>query len=98
MDLDDDQRKGLEVQALIGANLRHLRQVRGLSCERLGLLADFDESALQALERGATTPSIEMLWKLARALDVPCTAFIEARAPEAAVEAQPSASGLFADG
>jgi len=98
MDLDGDQRNGMEVQALIGANLRQLREGRGLSCERLARLADLDESTLQALERGATIPSIGMLWKLARELDVPCTAFIEARAPEATFEAQPNGSGFSAVG
>jgi DNA-binding XRE family transcriptional regulator len=91
-DLDGEQRNDMEVPALIGANLRQLRNGRGLSCGRLALLADLDESTLQALERGATTPSIGMLWKLARELGVPCTAFIEARPPAPA--SLPSASGL----
>jgi len=90
-DNDGQQRSDTDVQVLIGANLRRLRKQRGLSCERLARLADLKGSALRALERGATTPGIGMLWKIARELGVPCTAFIEARTPEPA--SLPSASG-----
>lgn len=66
-----------EIQILIGANLKRLRKQRGLSRRRLAHLAQVERSTLRHLERGALTPSVGMLWKLARELHVPCTAFIE---------------------
>ena len=66
-----------EIQMLIGANLKRLRKQRGLSRRQLAHLAQVESSALRQLERGAVTPSVGVLWKLARELHVPCTAFIE---------------------
>ena len=66
-----------EIQMLIGANLKRLRKQRALSRRQLAHLAEVETSTLRLLERGAITPSIGMLWKLARELHVPCTAFIE---------------------
>ena len=97
-DLDGGRCGGLEVQALIGANLRHLRKARGISSEHLANLAGVDISTLRALERGAVMPSIGMLWRLARELGVPCTAFIEARIPEALFKARPGDSSFIAVG
>lgn len=93
-----DNRRGNEVQALIGANLNRLRKQRGLSRRRLARLAQVDSSTLRALERGAATPSIGMLWKLARELGVPCTAFIETAPAPGARPAPAAGSGLFALG
>ena len=93
-----DNCRGNEVQAVIGANLKRLRKQNGLSRRRLARLAQVDLSALRALERGAITPSIGMLWKLARELGVPCTAFIEAAATPRAMSAPVDGSGLFALG
>jgi DNA-binding XRE family transcriptional regulator len=95
---DANSRGGMEIQAVIGANLRRLRKQRGLSRRRLACLAGVERSTLQALERGATTPSIGMLWKLARELGVPCTAFIEAEAPQRTHDARLGGSGLLAIG
>jgi transcriptional regulator with XRE-family HTH domain len=66
-----------EIQMLIGANLKRLRKQRGFSRRQLAHLAQVERSALRHLERGAMTPSVGMLWKLARELHVPCIAFIE---------------------
>ena len=66
-----------EIQILIGANLKRLRKQCGLSRRQLAHLAQVESSTLRHLERGAMTPSVGILWKLARELHVPCTAFIE---------------------
>ncbi|HYW33724.1 MAG TPA: helix-turn-helix domain-containing protein [Candidatus Bathyarchaeia archaeon] len=87
-----------EVQALIGANLKRLRRQRGLSRRRLARLAELEGSTLRMLERGAMTPGIGMLWKLARELHVPCTAFIEAATAPSAMSSRMDGSGLLALG
>ena len=68
---------GNEIQMLIGANLKRLRKQCGLARRQLAHLAQVESSTLRQLERGAMTPSVGMLWRLARELHVPCTAFIE---------------------
>jgi transcriptional regulator with XRE-family HTH domain len=67
-----------DIQILIGANLKRLRKLRGLSRWQLAHLAQVERSALRQLECGAITPSVGMLWKLARELQVPCADVIEA--------------------
>jgi transcriptional regulator with XRE-family HTH domain len=88
--------EGNEIQALIGANLKRLRKQRGLSRRRLACLAQVRRSTLRDLERGAATPGIGMLWKLARALGVPCIAFIEGGARRTAFDVRRGRSGLHA--
>jgi transcriptional regulator with XRE-family HTH domain len=51
-----------------GANLVRCRKQAGLSQEDLGARADLHRTAIGLLERGARTPRIDTLIKLAQAL------------------------------
>lgn len=65
---------GADIQALgqvVGINLRRLRAQQGLSVERLAGLAGVDTAALLAIEQAGTVPSIEVLWKVTKVLEVP---------------------------
>ena len=84
--------EGPEVRHLIGSNLRRLRRQHGYSRRELARIVRADPAALRAVERGSATPSIELLWKLAVELEVPCTAFVEG-ARSAPAEGR---SGFFA--
>jgi transcriptional regulator with XRE-family HTH domain len=53
-----------------GKALRHFRQARGVSQERLGLEAGFDRTFISLLERGLRSPTIRTLVKLAEVLEV----------------------------
>jgi transcriptional regulator with XRE-family HTH domain len=88
--------EGVEVKKLIGANLRRLRRQHGLSRRRLARLVQADASALRAIEHGSATPSIGLLWKLAIALEVPCTAFIDGERQIPASSAGGDLGGFFA--
>ena len=55
----------------IGKNIKKLRKQKGLSQDRLSKLADISYNTVIKLESGSITiPSIDMLQKLAKALDV----------------------------
>jgi transcriptional regulator with XRE-family HTH domain len=54
----------------VGANLRRLRVRRGLSLERLAQRAGVSRAMLGQIELGQSTPTIALLWKIARALEV----------------------------
>jgi transcriptional regulator with XRE-family HTH domain len=61
---------------VVGANLRKLRVRRGLSLERLAKQSGVSRAMLGQVELGRSTPTINVLWKIALALDVPFSALI----------------------
>jgi transcriptional regulator with XRE-family HTH domain len=68
----------------VGANLRRLRTKRGLSLERLAKASGVSRAMLGQVELGQSTPTINVLWKIARALDVPFSALITDRSARGA--------------
>lgn len=59
-----------ESPPVVGANLRRLRIKRGLSLERLAQRSGVSRAMLSQVELGHSAPTITLLWKIARALDV----------------------------
>ncbi|WP_341281684.1 helix-turn-helix transcriptional regulator [Paenibacillus sp. FSL H8-0537] len=55
----------------IGDNIRTLRKIRGLSQEQLALRADINASYMGQVERGEKSPTVDVLGKIAAALDSP---------------------------
>jgi transcriptional regulator with XRE-family HTH domain len=76
---------GEELGALVGNNLRRLRTRNGYSLERLAKLSGVSRVMLGQIELGRSVPTIALLWKVARALDVPFATLIETRAPQSTV-------------
>ena len=60
----------------VGGNLRRIRGLRGLSLERLAQVSRVSRAMLGQIELGQSTPTINVLWKIARALGVPFSALI----------------------
>ena len=60
----------------VGTNLRHLRVKRGLSLERLAQASGVSRGMLGQIELGKSAPTINVLWKIARALNVTFSALI----------------------
>lgn len=59
-----------ELKRRVGVNLERLRKKRGLSLERLAALSGVSRAMLGQIEAGESTPTIALLWKVARGLDV----------------------------
>lgn len=55
---------------ILAANLRLLRRRQGLTQEELAYRADIDRTYVSALERGVYAATIDVIERLARALDV----------------------------
>jgi transcriptional regulator with XRE-family HTH domain len=70
-------------RALIAGNLRRLRVAGGFSQERLALEAGVDRAYVSGLERARENPTVDVLERLAAALDAPLAAFF-AEPPDAA--------------
>lgn len=77
-----DAAKGGETADLapvVGGNLRRLRMRRGLSLEKLAQKCGVSRAMLGQIELGQSAPTINVLWKIARALDVTFATLIQAR-------------------
>jgi len=60
----------------VGVNLRRLRAKRGLSLQQLAQRSGVSRAMLGQIEIGRSAPTINLLWKVARALDVTFSALI----------------------
>ncbi len=60
----------MDVQELIGWNLRRLRVERNISQDDLALIANVERAYVGYLERGQRNPTVATLGRLAEALDV----------------------------
>jgi transcriptional regulator with XRE-family HTH domain len=69
-----------DLTPVVGANLRRLRVKRGLSLERLSRSSGVSRAMLSQVELGQSTPTINVVWKIATALGVPFSALVQARA------------------
>jgi transcriptional regulator with XRE-family HTH domain len=61
----------MEMQAIVAQNIRRLRVARGLSQEALAVDAEIDRTYVSRLERELENPTVAVLARLSRALDVP---------------------------
>ncbi len=71
--------EGSDLAPVVGANLRRLRVRRGLSLEKLSQRSGVSRAMLGQIELGQSAPTINVLWKIARALDVTFATLIQAR-------------------
>jgi len=72
----DDAEPEVEISTLVGENLRKLRTRQGLSLERLAKASGVSRAMLGQIELGRSAPSINLLWKIARSLNVPISVFV----------------------
>jgi transcriptional regulator with XRE-family HTH domain len=72
----DDDDKGPDLAPVVGGNLRRLRTERSLSLEALARLSGVSRAMLGQIELGQSAPTINVLWKIARALELPFAALM----------------------
>jgi transcriptional regulator with XRE-family HTH domain len=72
--------EGKDLSPVVAENLRTLRAARGLSLEKLAIASGVSRAMLGQVELGKSTPTINVLWKIARALDVTFSSLIQAHA------------------
>jgi XRE family transcriptional regulator, regulator of sulfur utilization len=64
--------------AAFGAVIRAMRLEKGIAQESLALVAEVDRSYLGRVERGEKQPSLDMVFRLAHALDCKPSELVEA--------------------
>ena len=74
-----------DLAPVVGGNLRRLRTKRGLSLERLAQLSGVSRAMLGQIELGQSAPTINVLWKIARALEVTFSALMSSRTQSGAL-------------
>ena len=72
----------MEPQALFGNRIRSIREAAGLSRETAAERADTGANYLGEVERGEKFPTLEMIERIAAALEVSPSAFFEYDAEE----------------
>jgi transcriptional regulator with XRE-family HTH domain len=65
-----------DMAPIVGKNLRRLRGKAGLSLEKLSQASGVSRAMLGQVELGQSAPTINVLWKISRALGVPFSALI----------------------
>jgi transcriptional regulator with XRE-family HTH domain len=70
-------RKGNRIASIFGKVLRDQRRISGLSQEALALTAEVDRTFVSQMERGIRQPTLTTLWKLAEALSIRPSVFVQ---------------------
>jgi len=73
-----------DMTAIVGANLRRVRRERGLSLAGLSDACGVSRAMLSQVELGKSTPTINLLWRIASALAVPFSTLLSDDAPKSA--------------
>ena len=60
-------------RAILGKNVRRLRQQKGMTQEKLASEAEIDLTYIGGIERGKRNPSLIVMARIAHALAVPLT-------------------------
>jgi transcriptional regulator with XRE-family HTH domain len=67
----------MDVRARIGWNLRRLRKERNITQENFATDSGFDRGYISGIERGVRNPSVLVLARIAKALEVDVSALID---------------------
>ncbi len=67
----------MDVRQRVGNNLRKFRQARGVSQEKLAFDCGLHRTYISGVERGIRNPTVLVLERIARALDVPAARLLE---------------------
>jgi transcriptional regulator with XRE-family HTH domain len=84
-----------DLAPVVGTNLRRLRTRRGLSLERLAQISGVSRAMLGQIELGQSAPTINVLWKISRALEVTFSALISTRTQSGAMVLRSSESKIL---
>lgn len=67
----------MEISEIIAHNLKQLREERNLSLGQLAQIAGVSKVVLSQIEKGTSNPTINTIWKITGALQLPYTSLLE---------------------
>ncbi len=65
-----------DITLLVGRNLKRLRDERKLSLDKLAEISGVSKSMLGQIERGESSPTVSVVWKITNGLKIPFTALV----------------------
>ncbi len=74
---EPDSSVNADISDAVAENLRRHRANAGLSLAQLSAQSGVSRAMLNQIERNQSAPTINVLWKIAAALDLPFSAFLE---------------------
>jgi len=83
------------LSAKVARNVKRWRARRGYSAARLAELAGVDPGTIAGVESGRGEPTLELAWKIAKALQVPFASLTAEHAPRGTVIVKKSQAQLF---
>lgn len=73
------------IHVKLGKNLKSIRNSRGLSLDKVAELTGVSKAMLAQVERGVSSPSISIIWKIANGLHLSFTSLIEEQSPSISI-------------
>ncbi|SHH01597.1 helix-turn-helix domain-containing protein [Cognatishimia maritima] len=67
----------MDINAVVGKNVKHHREAKGFSQEQLAFEADLHRTYISGVERGVRNPTVLIIAKLADALGVKPSKLLE---------------------
>ncbi len=67
----------MDIQAVVGRNVKQYREAKGLSQEQLAFEADLHRTYVSGVERGIRNPTVKIVSRLADALGVAAAKLLE---------------------
>jgi XRE family transcriptional regulator, regulator of sulfur utilization len=71
-----------DITMLVAQNLKRIREEKKLSLDKLAELSGVSKSMLGQIERGESSPTISIVWKIANGLKISFTALVNAPQPD----------------
>ncbi|RAS77978.1 helix-turn-helix domain-containing protein [Priestia endophytica] len=65
--------ENIDLSSQVGINLREIRRDKNISLEELANISDVSKLTLGKIERGEANPTLNILWKICRGLNIPLT-------------------------
>ena len=70
------QEENIDLSGQVGGNLREIRKSKRMSLEELANVSNVSKLTLGKIERGETNPTVNILWKICRGLNIPLVALL----------------------
>ncbi|MFJ7933290.1 helix-turn-helix domain-containing protein [Sporosarcina sp. NPDC096371] len=69
--------ENIDLSSQVGMNLREIRKNKRISIEELASFSDVSKLTLGKIERGEANPTLNILWKIARGLNIPLASLVD---------------------
>jgi transcriptional regulator with XRE-family HTH domain len=86
-----------EITLLVAQNLKRIREEKKLSLDRLAEMTGVSKSMLGQIERGDSSPTISVVWKIANGLKISFTSLLSSPQPDIHIIAKEAIKPLVED-